>query len=187
MMQPPDMETTMAAFNLQRVSQKTQEGGWGAVIFARHDSSAARILAVKFYRKEMDAGKQLLWQREYSNLVLCSQQPYIVHLASLTLDNRGPHCLMDGGEMVGMVMEYIPSLKIREVSCIPQWKARKCAQCVATLAHGVASLHALGLIHSDLKPDNVLIHGSGEFVKIVDLGLACAAPLGFEWYGTKGY
>ena len=46
MMQPPDMETTMAAFNLQRVSQKTQEGGWGAVIFARHDSSAARILAV---------------------------------------------------------------------------------------------------------------------------------------------
>ena len=24
-------------------------------------------------------------------------------------------------------------------------------------------------------------------MKIIDLGLACAAPLGFEWYGTKGY
>jgi serine/threonine protein kinase len=42
-------------------------------------------------------------------------------------------------------------------------------------ADGVAAAHALGLVHRDLKPDNILITRQRR-VKILDFGLATAAP-----------
>jgi eukaryotic-like serine/threonine-protein kinase len=42
------------------------------------------------------------------------------------------------------------------------------------VARGLASLHATGFIHCDLKPANVLVNESGE-AKVIDFGQACAA------------
>jgi serine/threonine protein kinase len=38
------------------------------------------------------------------------------------------------------------------------------------LANGVAALHRLGVIHRDIKPDNVILEGGGK-LKLVDLGV----------------
>ena len=38
------------------------------------------------------------------------------------------------------------------------------------LARGVAALHRLGVIHRDIKPDNVILEGGGK-LKLVDLGV----------------
>jgi serine/threonine protein kinase len=40
------------------------------------------------------------------------------------------------------------------------------------VANGLAFLHAQGVIHRDLKPQNILVSGGGAVVKIGDLGLA---------------
>jgi eukaryotic-like serine/threonine-protein kinase len=67
-------------------------------------------------------------------------------------------------------------------------------QYAADVARGLAVLHAVGVIHRDVNPANVLIctgrDGIGERVLVADLGLAKAAALGSGitlTVGTPGY
>jgi eukaryotic-like serine/threonine-protein kinase len=58
------------------------------------------------------------------------------------------------------------------------------------IARGVAVLHRVGVIHRDLTPGNVLLHGEDDRVLIADLGLAkeAARASGFTMsVGTAGY
>jgi eukaryotic-like serine/threonine-protein kinase len=64
----------------------------------------------------------------------------------------------------------------------------------ADVARGLAALHAIGVIHRDINPANVLIctgrDGIGERVLVADLGLAKAAAHGSGFtltVGTPGY
>ena len=50
------------------------------------------------------------------------------------------------------------------------------------LLQGLAYLHSEGIIHRDLKTNNVTIRRSDKHVKIVDLGSAYGMP-----YRTKGF
>lgn len=70
-----------------------------------------------------------------------------------------------------MVMEYLPGgdlmgLLMKE-DVFPEMATKFY---IAELVQAVASVHALGYIHRDLKPDNVLLDWNGH-LKLTDLGL----------------
>jgi Tol biopolymer transport system component/predicted Ser/Thr protein kinase len=67
------------------------------------------------------------------------------------------------------VMEYVEGKPVAPVDT-----PRKLIDIAAQIGDGLAAAHAAGLIHRDLKPDNILITGDGR-IKILDFGLAKAA------------
>lgn len=58
-----------------------------------------------------------------------------------------------------------------------------------TIFKTVARLHSMDLVHSDLKPSNIMITGQG-IIKIIDFGFCVDKNIlekGFPEMGTKGY
>lgn len=72
-----------------------------------------------------------------------------------------------------LVMEYVPGgtlLDLIRTAPLP-WDARRAAEFVARVARGVLAVHQAGLIHCDLKPQNILLSDAGE-PKISDFGIS---------------
>jgi serine/threonine protein kinase len=76
----------------------------------------------------------------------------------------------DGG-IAYVVMELLDGRSLRDVldaGRLPRWKAMNCA---AQIAKGLQAAHAQGIVHGDLKPENVFVSAANQ-AKIVDFGLA---------------
>lgn len=74
------------------------------------------------------------------------------------------------GKNLYMVMEYLPGgdlmgLLIKKDT----FSEPETMQYMAEIASAVASVHALGYVHRDLKPDNILLDWGGH-IKLIDLG-----------------
>src|SRR3954467_6976562 len=75
---------------------------------------------------------------------------------------------------VFLVMEYVPGSTLRDV--IREKGRLAPGEAVAVMDHVLAALgaaHAAGLVHRDVKPENVLVTPDGR-VKVADFGLARA-------------
>jgi hypothetical protein len=70
-----------------------------------------------------------------------------------------------------LVSEYVPGRTLREVASGGPLPVEQVLSVATQLADALAAAHAHGVVHGDLKPDNVVVTASGT-VKVLDFGLA---------------
>lgn len=124
-------------------------GGMGEVWKAR-DTRLDRIVAMKFSREKFSER----FERE-AKAISSLNHPNICQLYDI-----GPDYL---------VMEFVEGAPVS-----PPDSPRKLLDMAVQMSEGLAAAHAAGIVHCDLKPDNILITREGR-VKILDFGLAKAA------------
>ena len=111
--------------------------------------------------KENSGQAQTLLQREYE-LSLGKSHPNIVNVFTYETDTVvGP----------GIVMEYIDGRTLNEFMTEgPSFAVRK--RVFQQLLQAVSYIHRCGVVHNDIKPENIIISRSDNDVKLIDFGLA---------------
>src|SRR5690349_14970517 len=95
------------------------------------------------------------------------------------------------GDMAYLVMEYLPGITLREL--LREQRRLTIPQTVTIMdavLSGLAAAHRAGIVHRDVKPENVLLAEDGR-IKIGDFGLARATTAntatGSQLLGTIAY
>jgi serine/threonine-protein kinase len=79
------------------------------------------------------------------------------------------------GQYLYLAMEYVPGRTLRALLRERGWlPAHEALEIMDPILAGLAAAHQAGIVHRDVKPENVLITPDGR-VKVVDFGLARAA------------
>jgi serine/threonine-protein kinase len=68
-----------------------------------------------------------------------------------------------------ILMEYVDGRTLEQVGALG---THGILGIFVRVAHGLDALHQMGYIHTDIKPNNIMIGNDGE-VKIIDFGLSC--------------
>jgi serine/threonine-protein kinase len=144
------------------------EGGMGIVYKAR-EMIGGQLVALKVMAKGLlhsrEAQKRFLREAEVG---LKLRHPHIVRIFA-----RGEHA---GHGYIAMEFLQGRTLrqKIKETGRLP-W--REVASIGAAIADALVAVHGLGIVHRDLKSDNVMLVGAGETPQLMDFGLAHRADL----------
>lgn len=138
-------------------------GAFGEVRLVRmKERYSKEIYAMKSMTKEvMILKNQVRHVRAERDILTESENPWIVTLYYSFQDTRNLYMVMEylpGGDLMGLLMKY------------DTFSEAATKQYIAELVMAVASVHELGYIHRDLKPDNILLDWEGH-LKLTDLGL----------------
>lgn len=153
-------------------------GGVGEVWQAEQDHPR-RLVAIKFLHAGARATTEVRERfRVEAEAAARVRHPNVVQVYDAGV---GP----DGSPF--MVMEHLDGGNLRDKLNGEPWPARQAAMLVAIVARAVGHAHALGVVHRDLKPGNVLVDpaprrvgdtpdpataGLGFIPKVADFGLA---------------
>lgn len=70
-----------------------------------------------------------------------------------------------------LVMDYIPASDLRQYAARHRLTPREAAGLMAKVARALAVAHRRGVVHQDLKPDNILVTEDGS-PRVIDFGIA---------------
>jgi len=129
-------------------------GGMG-VVYRALDPALNRMVALKVLHRDADLPRL---KREAHALA--------------KLDHPNVVAIYDVGTEREMfiVMEYVQGDNLRQWLAREPRSARRVLEVVVDAGRGLVAMHALGLIHRDLKPDNIFVSDAGQ-VHVGDLGL----------------
>ena len=81
------------------------------------------------------------------------------------------HDILAVGERQFIVMEHLEGKTLREILAERTFSAEEVASIAAMLGEALGYAHANGIIHRDIKPDNIFVLENGN-VKVADFGIA---------------
>ncbi|MFW6057307.1 MAG: protein kinase domain-containing protein [Persicimonas sp.] len=140
--------------------RKVGEGAAGEVFLARH-SILERDYAIKVLRSEYVSN-------EYFTERFLQEAR---HAAQLIHPNIVPVVTADrDGDTYYLVMEYVDGVSLDELADDEPLEPRRAVNYVHKILGGLEYAHQQGLLHRDVKAENILLGGDGE-PKLTDFGL----------------
>jgi serine/threonine protein kinase len=141
--------------------EKIAEGGMGTVYRGR--APTGETVAVKVVSPKLLSASPVLvkrFEQEY-HAAKTLDHPHIVKALDFGRDGDTPFLVMEfvDGESLGQKLERERKLPERDAVAL-----------IAQIAKGLHKAHQHGLVHRDVKPDNILVTPAGV-AKLTDLGL----------------
>ncbi len=162
-----------AVLGSYRITHLLGEGGMGFVYLAEH-TRLGRKVALKMLRAD-SAGSPGAVKRFFVEARAVNQIKHenIIEITDFVEDERGRNYY---------IMEHLEGRTLsEEIGEKGAMSARRAMAIAAQAASALAAAHAAGVVHRDLKPDNVFLTTRGErkdVVKLLDFGVAkLAGPL----------
>jgi serine/threonine protein kinase len=175
---PADHPGELGRFGDYRVLDILGMGGMGIVLRAEEET-LHRVVALKLMRPEVaaqpTAKARFLREARVAAAVVHARVVVIHHVGEV---NGTPFLVMPllAGQSLGQRLKTGPSVSVSET-----------LQIARETAEGLAAAHERGLIHRDIKPDNIWLEKTpeGTHVRLLDFGLArCGEDEGLSSSGV---
>jgi tRNA A-37 threonylcarbamoyl transferase component Bud32 len=141
--------------------EEIARGGMGVVYKARQ-SSLKRIVAVKTIRAgELARESEVVRFRTEAEAAAQLQHPNIVAIHEIGED-RGRHYFS---------MDFVEGKNLAQIAGGRPVAAKTAAEWLKTIAQAVQYAHQRGVLHRDLKPQNIMVDSAGR-PRVTDFGLA---------------
>ena len=144
-------------------------GSMGRVYLVRHRRTRARY-ALKSVAANRATGALDRFQREAEAQARVGVHPNVVRIHETFIERGRQYVVTDWAPFGSLGQRLVQRTRLEEEEAV---------HLARDLARGLAHIHAHGVVHRDVKPDNVLF-GSDGLAKLADFGLASlegAAPL----------
>jgi tetratricopeptide (TPR) repeat protein/predicted Ser/Thr protein kinase len=147
-----------------RIGNRLGKGGMGEVYRAQ-DTKLKRTVALKRLAPELRADST--YRRRFLEEAERASRFSDAHVAALY------DVLEEQGEMF-LVMEYVDGETLRQRLRRPM-SLEEFFEIAMQCAEGLAAAHERGIVHCDIKPENIMLTRAGQ-VKILDFGVAKHLP-----------
>lgn len=160
---PPERPGDLGTLGSYLVEAELGRGGMGIVLLA-FDPALGRRVAIKVLRPDLAnprARKRLV--REARAAAMFRHDHLIAVYAVVDPPEGLPYLVMEylTGPTLGRLIEPGTGMDFR-----------RAAELVAQASDGLAAAHDAGLVHRDIKPDNIMIDPATGRAKVMDFGLA---------------
>jgi eukaryotic-like serine/threonine-protein kinase len=144
-----------------RILEKLGAGGMGEVYLAE-DMKLGRKVAIKILSEEYTTNRDRLHRFEQeASAASALNHPNILTIHEVG-DENGRHYI---------ATEYIDGLTLRNKMSVSPLEIREVLDIAVQVASALEEAHGAGIIHRDIKPDNIMVRRNG-YVKVLDFGLA---------------
>jgi serine/threonine-protein kinase len=151
-----------------------QQGSGGmAVIYKATDKALGRTVAVKILRPSMTVDPQFIVRFQNEARAIAN----LTHPNIVTVHDVGTHTEAKGTTHY-MVMEFVEGADLKRIirgdgsgKPLPVELALHYA---IQICAGIGFAHRAGIVHADVKPQNVLVNSNDQMIKVTDFGIAQA-------------
>ncbi|KAF0250548.1 MAG: protein kinase domain-containing protein [bacterium] len=150
-----------------RLEDKIGSGGFGIVFRATH-LNLNRDVAIKVFRPtDNNVTVEALQRFQREGVSACRvNHPNAISILDSGITSTGiPYLVME------LLKGHTLKAELRKKNTL---SLKRCAQILLPICNALSKAHLAGIIHRDIKPDNIFLHNSptGEIVKVVDFGIA---------------
>ncbi|KAE8203032.1 hypothetical protein A4X06_0g2370 [Tilletia controversa] len=173
----PSSRPTASSIQDFEIIKPISKGAFGSVYLARKKTTGD-YFAIKVLKKSDMIAKNQITNAKAERKILMDQtsSPFVVKLF-FTFQSK---------QYLYLVMEYLPggdcASLCKNLGSLPEEWAR---QYIAEVINGLEQLHEKGVVHRDMKPDNLLIDQHGH-LKLTDFGLSKIGLLGRQTRNVGG-